>query len=225
MTSSDLDEYLQLINQSRNPGRAKAHMLQGPSDLMDDTDNFSEIQLNPDFLAALTEELRTHKDVRRGDIIFVEDYLGCHNDGKLIFNGKAVIPLSDTPDEYGSIPEEFQAISEFPVLYWDNIISHNGYVPFNFSKHIPHPSPNQFLIHDNRPYFRFEFTDRFTYYIIPDIPYGWNRETFETCLKSATYFENYVWYQLDHQNSWHPPGNVDAEYILILPCGHIENNH
>lgn len=224
-----LDDYIQLAHKPRDPNRCQVHLLKGPSELMDNYDfwQFVDLQDEPAFQDALTEELRTHLDIRRGDVVFIEDYLGYRNNGMMIFNGKRVIPLDSEPDDYGTVPKEFQVITEFPIMYWCDTITHNSYVPFNFSKHIPNPLPVQFLSHENKPYFKFTLTDRFSYYIFPALPYDWTyitQDQFERSLKTATYFENYSCYQAGNADYIPPiPPNIMNDYILVLPDFHIEN--
>lgn len=100
--------YRDLVAQPRQPHRAKAHMIPG---------------LNI-------------ADLKRGDFIFVESELGDRNNGKYMFDGQKIIGLSRYPDDYGSIPEEFQ-IGKFPPLYWKDLIDHNSDVPFDVARNLP----------------------------------------------------------------------------------------
>ena len=87
---------------------------------------------------ALTILRQRNADLRRGDFIFYEfefdvDY---RNDGKAMFNGRQVIDLASEPDDYGTIPVEFQ-IGEFSPLYWMDLIDHNTLIPFNVVERLP----------------------------------------------------------------------------------------
>ena len=61
---------------------------------------------------------------------------GYRHQGMYIFNGQKLIHLDDEPDDYGSIPEEFQVIKEFPPMYWSYILNHNSYIPFNVAEQV-----------------------------------------------------------------------------------------
>ena len=85
---------------------------------------------------AIAKELTAlvSKDLRRGDMVRVVEFEGdddsnCYrNEGLFIFNGRKIIPLDISIDEYGHIPEEF-SYPEFPVDYWSDIVTHNTIVP------------------------------------------------------------------------------------------------
>ena len=70
------------------------------------------------------------------DFVFCSHILDYWNDGKYIFNGEEIIDLTGDPDDYGSIPEEFQ-IAEFPSQYWHELIDYNNYVSFNIFERLP----------------------------------------------------------------------------------------
>ena len=84
-------------------------------------------------LAAIRQQ---NLDLRRGDFVFIEFDIGYRNDGKTIFDGNRIIDLAPEPDDYGTIPPEFQ-IGEFPPLYWMDLIDHNTLVPFNVVERLP----------------------------------------------------------------------------------------
>ena len=79
----------------------------------------------------------------RGDMIYLESHEvykeeGYWNEGILLYNGSKVVPLDYTIDsEYGSIPEEFQVIDEFPINYWDGkLVQCNYYAYFRVDRYI-----------------------------------------------------------------------------------------
>ena len=63
----------------------------------------------------------------RGDI-FWQKNKHYRNDGVLIYDGQQFIALEDRPDDYGTIPQQFEVITEFPPLYWVEAIDHNEYI-------------------------------------------------------------------------------------------------
>lgn len=138
-------EYLQLAAAPRQSDRAKAHLVTSQeldkhgifSKMLFDTNEITPSQLN----IILHILLNKHADLRRGDIIFVQPQLGYRNDGKYIYDGEHILELADEPDDYGTIPEEFQA-GEFPPMYWVNLIVHNSYIPFNVAHHLPNLNIN-----------------------------------------------------------------------------------
>lgn len=59
------------------------------------------------------------------------------HDGIYIYDGTRILPLNhDGPDDYGSIPEQFQVITEFPTMYWSHVLNHSSWVPFDFREHL-----------------------------------------------------------------------------------------
>lgn len=73
---------------------------------------------------------------QRGDIIYFDFLGGYRNQGKSIFDGQDIISLDYEQDDYGNVPEQFQAIIEFPPKYWSEIIEHNELVPFDYARHL-----------------------------------------------------------------------------------------
>lgn len=75
------------------------------------------------------------KDWKRGDIISLSSH-GYHyrNVGKFIYDGKTLVNLRYDIDDYGSIPEQFKAIEEFPINYWQYLIDHNRYINIDVDK-------------------------------------------------------------------------------------------
>ncbi len=63
----------------------------------------------------------------RGDIFWKKPN-HYRNDGVLIYDGQKFISLDYKPDDYGTIPQQFKVITEFPPLYWANAIDHNEYI-------------------------------------------------------------------------------------------------
>ncbi len=63
----------------------------------------------------------------RGDI-FWQKKKHYRNDGVLIYDGQQFIALEDIPDDYGTIPQQFEVITEFPPRYWAGAIDHNEYI-------------------------------------------------------------------------------------------------
>jgi hypothetical protein len=65
--------------------------------------------------------------LKRGDVVENVN-CGYRNNGVGIYDGYKCY-LSSFPDDYGTVPVEFNVIFEFPILYWSERIEHNEYVP------------------------------------------------------------------------------------------------
>lgn len=79
-------------------------------------------------------ELRRFLDaakIRRGDVIHLEAIPDYRNDGKFIYDGRELLPLDFSLDDYGAVPPSFQVIDEFPIHYWKRTITHNCIIHFN----------------------------------------------------------------------------------------------
>ena len=75
------------------------------------------------------------KDLRRGDIIHIDEYGDYRNEGKLIYNGSILEDLADEPDDYGNVPSSYTIGDEFKALHWKDTIDHNSYVWIDLSKY------------------------------------------------------------------------------------------
>lgn len=64
---------------------------------------------------------------KKGDIL-MDSYYNNRNDGKFIYDGEQFIDLYNEIDEYGSAPDILLNITEVPLDYWINSISHNSIV-------------------------------------------------------------------------------------------------
>jgi hypothetical protein len=53
-----------------------------------------------------------------------------------MYDGNKIINLDHDHDEYGSVPNEFKVIDEFPIDYWTKVISHNAIVHFDVDPYI-----------------------------------------------------------------------------------------
>ena len=67
--------------------------------------------------------LHNGNDLRRGDIVWIEAFGNYMNDGKFIFSGLILEDLDNDIDEYGSVPSNYEVISEFPITYWQKVIA------------------------------------------------------------------------------------------------------
>ena len=65
--------------------------------------------------------------LKRGDLIAPKSDL-YRNDNIFIYDGKKFILLNYEVDDYGSVPAQFKAVSEFPIDYWVNRIDHNYHI-------------------------------------------------------------------------------------------------
>lgn len=87
---------------------------------------------------ALMELRGQGSDLRWGDLIIFDSEAGYRNEGIMIFNGTEIVSLDyDGPDDYGTVPAEFEVITNgVPISYWRATaaiegVSHNSYVWFN----------------------------------------------------------------------------------------------
>ncbi len=154
-TKSMNDEQLkmrQLAALPRRPNRAHVHLIQYDDFYFDyDVDELPEITSNDALHAFLS---KPNIDLKRGDFVCYDFYLGYRNEGKAIYDGTKIVDLSFDPDDYGSIPEEFQVIVEFPPMYWSEVIDNNNNVPFNFKMNIGHVNADDIIVLmlDNKKY-------------------------------------------------------------------------
>lgn len=86
----------------------------------DNLTDFIEKFMLDDFVAYL--ELRD--EMIYGDVISFT-FLKFRNKGIFIYIGPKTISLSNVPDPYGTIPRCFPTITEFPPLYFSDVIKHN----------------------------------------------------------------------------------------------------
>lgn len=82
----------------------------------------------------ITPYVKTLDDLRRGDIIVLANIPTDRNDGLFIYDGDNILYLDTEPDDYGSVPVQFKVPDEFPIYYWEDIVVHNSFVPFDFGK-------------------------------------------------------------------------------------------
>ncbi len=69
--------------------------------------------------------------LKRGDVIHFYDYSTYRNDGKVMWDGKQIIPFEYESDEYGHVPSSM-LINEFGTsLYFSEVITHNCIVYFD----------------------------------------------------------------------------------------------
>ena len=66
--------------------------------------------------------------IKRGDIVHIEEFGSYRNDGKLIFDGKKLVNLCYDIDDYGSVPSSFTIGDEFRSDHWIDVIDHNTIV-------------------------------------------------------------------------------------------------
>lgn len=87
--------------------------------------------------------LRKQKaDLVKGDLVVFDCCAGYRNTGVVIFDGEALIDLSEEPDDYGTLPMNFRVIEGgIPIDYWSwnddtdesRGIAHNSIVWFDHS--------------------------------------------------------------------------------------------
>lgn len=59
---------------------------------------------------------------KRGDMVHIEGVIGYRNSGVFAFDGTTVIELDSDFNEYGTVPKQFQVITEFPIDYFSNVL-------------------------------------------------------------------------------------------------------
>lgn len=155
--------------------------------------------------------LRQQGDLRRGDIIIVEERLDDSNRadlGKFAFDGEKIIRWTCDPEcsDGRFIPEEFQVIMEFPIRYWDNAFDSpdDMYVPFDVAQHLPNiTSANIYPAKGFEPFLQMEALpflgrDGQVYYIIGSTTSS--NYDFDTDVKHQKYFEVVDDYTLEYPN-------------------------
>jgi len=80
------------------------------------------------FTPELVEHIASLPNIKRGDIIEIDDVSGYRNDGKVIWDGNTVMNLCFDIDDYGSVPPEFTIGTEFLADHWIHVIEHNNIV-------------------------------------------------------------------------------------------------
>lgn len=75
--------------------------------------------------------------IKRGDVISPEGG-GYRNKGRYIYDGKNIVSLEDSPDDYGTLPKMF-SFPEFPLNYWygddgQYLIDNNEYAWVNLDR-------------------------------------------------------------------------------------------
>jgi hypothetical protein len=87
--------------------------------------------------ARLRERVPVQVHWRRGDVIELGDpSMNYRNHSKFMFDGRQVIALNKSIDDYGSVSACFMVPTEFPAYYWQDrdgepLITHNTVVPID----------------------------------------------------------------------------------------------
>ena len=186
-TKEERDQIKDVINHfeefvTRRPNKAKVHFYTSIPYLDIPDNGFSQNALYK-LGHYVTGHLDQFNDLQRGDVVIIPEVYGFTDgpenecQGLFIFNGTKLRDLTMDEDsvkiqheeeylEYLTdynvrlIPTEFKVPDQFPIRYWDHIITHNQYVPFEPDKWISQLEHN-FTI---RP---FEITDEPTDYTDP----------------------------------------------------------
>ena len=146
-------------------------------------------------------------DIRRGDIIVIEEQLDENNRGdigKFAFDDEKIISWNSDPESPGArfLPEEFQVITEFPIHYWSEAFDDSSemHVPFDFRQNIAQPEIYPF---PGTSMLALSFRDK--YHILGE-EYGTDGLFIEE-IKNLKYFSvtNY------------PFHNLDTNHLLIAP--------
>ena len=78
---------------------------------------------------ALQDWLVQH-DCQRGDLVHFTHFGEYRNDGRVICDGRRLVNLDYDIIDYGTIPDSFQVINEFPCDYWLGVHAHNDLISF-----------------------------------------------------------------------------------------------
>nr|QBK84566.1 MAG: hypothetical protein LCDPAC01_00470 [Pithovirus LCDPAC01] len=153
-------------------------------------------------------------DLKRGDTVSIGSPLSV----KMIHDGKLIIPLDYSVDEYGGIPSSFQVISEFPVHYWKSANKHSNLVWFDVGK-LKYPRDGV-KIFKGAPYLEFAGYDNQLYYI----------RTSKDTLDSKTTFDPKGFYDDVFSNKdvtpfgyvsvkerWPMPSGTNYDNVLVYP--------
>ena len=82
--------------------------------------NHARMFICEDVCALVNVVVDSHKyGLRRGDMVVMESESGYRSQGLYFFDGKQLINQDRSYDDYGTVPEEFRTVEEFPPGYWD----------------------------------------------------------------------------------------------------------
>lgn len=81
--------------------------------------------------------LKALPEIERGDVIHVVEMGEYRNEGKVMWDGKRIIPIGsdDSIDDYGHVPNTFLVGDEFDTHHWRDSIDHNDIVWVDVPKH------------------------------------------------------------------------------------------
>lgn len=104
--------------------------------LKDNAEDFDNWVLDhKDEILSLIIQTWPNEEIKKGDIVLFEEIVGYRNDGLVIIteeNQKLSINiLSGDFDEYGHIPSNFYAITDYSPWYWKGILEHNRIIWLN----------------------------------------------------------------------------------------------
>lgn len=205
---------LELAQLPRRPDRTSVHMIEIDEEYDDHPEIISDIALN----ALLSTR---NIDLRRGDFVCYQHQLGYRNNGKAIYNGVKILNLSFEPDDYGSIPEEFQAVIEFPPLYWSEVIDHNSNIPFTFNKYFQNIGINYIYIlylDDGKSILVFPFKDEAgIYYYIFDANKIDKSLVYEKAEKFISNLTDTRWLLFYRENDNFPLTLDELKFIGVSP--------
>ena len=108
-----------------------------------------------DGLAEFYDSFIDKSKPKRGDIMQLseEEY---RDSTTMIFDGEKFIDLAPEPDDYGTIPEQFELYDEFPYKHFLGLMAHNNYVPFNIQKHLSQIEKNLYYSNDFKNWYKFK---------------------------------------------------------------------
>lgn len=194
---------------------AICHLVEVPNTNYEMT-QFSELEDDADFCESVEKELSTqyaYPDLQRGDLIFIRSHVGTRNEGKMVYDGRRVIPLEYIMDDYGNIPASFQAVVEFPPSYWTGFLTHSPIVPFSFSQHIPDPRMEEIRGYNRQWAFPMIGINCEVFAIFSHPHDQITKEEFLAKLQTTNYYESYE----SANYTFTLPPDVRADNVLVLP--------
>ncbi len=150
----------------------KAKLLVFPLSLYDN-DPEVDILTNKRKMLYLVNSSKTStftRQLKRGDLVKFDLGIDCGNGGKFIYNGKKIVKLGKKLGLYATLPHEYNVITEFPILYWSNILENNHNIWFRDNRYFPEIRRNlrEVKICPNLHVYESKFTyrDKTTYTVV-----------------------------------------------------------
>jgi len=113
-------EYRKQKEEAKYKDKATIHLISGRKIFGEEYDENEDLHYKPIPIDLIEKTYPgITKTMKRGDIIENIDESGYRSNGVFFFDGKKVIGQYYELDDYGSPPQTFYLITEFPPSYWD----------------------------------------------------------------------------------------------------------